>query len=345
MPAAAFPENEQQRLEALNELGILYTPLEDRFDRITRTLTRLFDVPIAYLSLIDDDTQWLKSVQGLDITDSPRSSSLCAHTLLEDEYLVCPDLSKDPRFNDNPFVKDGLELRFYAGFTLKSRGHNIGTLCMVDTKPREFTEADINTFRDIATWAQTELHLTQLSEVQVQLITELDEAQRQAKRDSLTGFWNHGTIEDIARRAFHRSLLNEQPLSIMMVDIDEFKLINDQHGHPFGDQVLREIASEITGSFRPGDALGRYGGDEFMVILENCPLSRAMDLTERLLNKIRQLKFIDQDAVRCSISIGVASTENMKVSSETELIKIADDALYQAKEHGRNRAFCARQLQ
>lgn len=342
MSAAAIPDTEQQRLEALHELGILYTPLEDRFDRITRTLTHLFDVPIAYLSLIDDNTQWLKSTQGLDITDTSREVSLCTHTLLEKEHLVCHDLSKSPRFCDNPFVQEGLQLRFYAGFTLKSRGENIGTLCIADVKPRAFNEDDLQAFRDIAAWAQTELHLTQLSEVQVQLLTELDEAQRQAKIDGLTGFWNHTAIEDISRRAFHRSLLTDQPLSILMVDIDEFKKINDNHGHVFGDQVIREVAKEIAGSFRPSDAIGRYGGDEFMVILESCSLSRAMDLSERLLSRIRQLKFIDQNTVRCSISIGVASTENMQVNSETELLKIADNALYQAKEHGRNRAFCAR---
>lgn len=342
MPAAAIPDSEQQRLEALYELGILYTPLEERFDRITRTLCRLFNVPITYLSLIDRNTQWFKSIQGLNIADGPREISLCAHTLLQEEHLVCPDLTGDQRFCDNPYVQEGLELRFYAGFALKSRGENIGTLCMVDTQPREFSEEDLKAFRDIAAWAQTELHLTQLSEIQVQLITELDEAQRQAKLDGLTGFWNHVAIEDISKRAFQRSLITTQPLSILMVDIDEFKLINDNHGHVFGDQVIREVANEIRSSLRPSDAVGRYGGDEFLVILEGCPLSRAMELSERLLSHVRKMKFIDKDAVRCSLSIGVASTENQQAASETELLKIADEALYQAKEHGRNRAFCAR---
>ena len=160
--------------------------------------------------------------------------------------------------------------------------------------------------------------------------------------DGLTGFWNHVAIEDISKRAFQRSLITTQPLSILMVDIDEFKLINDNHGHVFGDQVIREVANEIRSSLRPSDAVGRYGGDEFLVILEGCPLSRAMELSERLLSHVRKMKFIDKDAVRCSLSIGVASTENQQVASETELLKIADEALYQAKEHGRNRAFCAR---
>ena len=248
MPETPIPENEQQRLEALHELGILYAPLGDRLDRITRTLARLFDVPISYLSLIDEETQWLKSTQGIEITDTPRSKSLCAHTLLQEEFLVCEDLSKDARFNDNEFVKEAPSLRFYAGFALKSRNQNVGTLCIVDVQPRSFSEDDIQALRDIANWAQTELHLTQLSEVQVQLLTELDEAQRQAKLDSLTGFWNHVTIEDISKRAYHRALITEQPLSILMVDIDEFKEINDKHGHVFGDQVIREIASAIRHS-------------------------------------------------------------------------------------------------
>ena len=340
MPTAAIPDNEQQRLDALDELGILYTPLESRFDRITRTICRIFYMPIAYVSLIDKDTQWLKSVQGLDITDTSRDTSICAHTLLVDEYIICEDLTKDDRFRDNPFVIEGLKLRFYAGFTLKSRGQNVGTICMVDDKPRRFNQEDIATMRDLVSWAQTEVNLTQLSEVQVQLISELDLAQHEAKTDGLTGLWNQATIKDILNRAHHRHLLTQQPYSIMMVDIDNFKEINDTHGHPFGDHVLKAIATELKTSLRPSDAIGRYGGDEFLIILENCPYARAEELSQRVLHHNHQLTIINNnEKIHCTVSIGFSATDHIQVDSSEALLEHADKGLYQAKHSGRD---CAR---
>jgi diguanylate cyclase (GGDEF)-like protein len=340
MPNAAIPENEKERLEALNELGILYTPLEDRFDKITRTLCRLFYMPIAYVSLIDSETQWIKSIQGLDLIDTPRSTSICAHTLLVDECIISEDLTQDDRFKDSPFVTSGLKLRFYAGFALKSRGQNIGTLCMIDDKPRKFSNEDIATMRDIASWAQTEINLTKLSEVQIQLISDLDQAQRDAKIDGLTNLWNQAAIKDILIRAHHRHLLTEKPYTLMMIDIDNFKVINDSYGHPFGDQIIQSVADALRDSLRPDDAIGRYGGDEFLVILENCPHRRAEELAQRLLSHIHDLTFISKgEKINCSISIGLASTDHIKLDSPEALLEHADQSLYLAKENGRD---CAR---
>lgn len=337
MPTAPLPKNEQQRLDALNELGIIYTPLESRFDRITRTLCRLFYMPITYVSLIDKDTQWIKSVQGLDLISTPRKTSICAHTLLADEYIICEDLSKDERFNDNEFVTSGLKLRFYAGFALKSRGQNIGTLCLVDDKARKFSAEDIATMRDMVSWTQTEVNLTQLSEVQVQLITDLDQAQRQAKLDGLTGLWNQVTTKEILERAYQRHQLTDNPLTAMMVDIDNFKHINDAHGHPFGDQVITEISNTLRASLRPSDSIGRYGGDEFLVILENCPFARAQELSKRILEHINNLQFCYHGKdILVSISIGFAATDKQEIHTPKQLLETADKGLYKAKNNGKN---------
>jgi diguanylate cyclase (GGDEF)-like protein len=340
MPAADIPKNEQQRLAALDELGILYTPLEDRLDKITRTLCRIFYMPIAYVSLIDKDTQWIKSSAGLDLINTPRSTSICSHTLLADEYIVCEDLTQDDRFKDNPFVTTGLKVRFYAGFALKSQGQTIGTLCMADDKPRKFNNEDIATMRDLVSWAQTEISLTQLGEVQIQLITELDQAQKDAKVDDLTGLWNQGAIKEVLQRAHHRHLITQQPYSLMMIDIDNFKQINDTYGHLFGDQVITAIAGELKKSIRPTDTIGRYGGDEFLIILENCKHKRAEELGERLLHHSQQLTIINNnEEVNTSISIGFASTDTISVDDPKNLLESADKALYSAKQDGRN---CAR---
>ena len=337
MPDAIIPKNEQLRLDALDELGILYTPLEDRFDKITRALCRMFYMPIAYVSLIDSDTQWIKSSQGLDIITTSRSTSICSHTLLADESIICEDLSQDERFKDNPFVTTGLKIRFYAGFALKSRGQNIGTLCLIDDKPRKFNNEDIATMRDLTSWAQTEINLTQLSEVQIQLIAELDQAQKDAKIDCLTNLWNQGAIKDVLQRAHHRHLLTQKPYSLMMVDIDNFKQINDTYGHPFGDQVITAVADELKQSIRPTDAIGRYGGDEFLIILENCPHQRAEELSFRILQRSHRLSVVNNnEEVDTTMSIGFASTDNILIDDPEHLLECADKALYSAKQEGRN---------
>src|SRR5277367_6063100 len=104
MISPPLPPNERQRLATLRSLKILDTPAEERFERITRLARRLFDVPIASVSLIDADRQWFKSIQGLDSCESPRSISFCGHTILKEEPLVVPDACADERFRDNPLV-------------------------------------------------------------------------------------------------------------------------------------------------------------------------------------------------------------------------------------------------
>jgi diguanylate cyclase (GGDEF)-like protein len=337
MSHAKLPAQEQKRLEALQALDILYVPLEERFDRITRTLCRLFDVPFAYLSLIDKDTQWFKSIQGAPLINTPRQDSLCQHTLLENDYLVCGDLTKDERFVDNPFVTGEYQARFYAGALLKSRGQNIGTLCIVDNKPRDFSDEDINALMDLMAWAQTELNFTQLTDTQIELLGELDHALQASRVDSLTRLWNQGTIKHILHRAFQRHLLNLTPLSVLMIDLDHFKSINDRFGHVAGDKVLQSVSSTLRQCLRPDDAVGRYGGEEFMVVLDNCSPQQADGLAQRILQKIRAMSFEHiAPGLTITASIGIAGSDARGLENESDLIELADQALYDAKSNGRD---------
>ncbi|HEY0068747.1 MAG TPA: GAF domain-containing protein, partial [Chloroflexia bacterium] len=106
---------EATRLSALRRLNILDTPPEERFDRITRTATRLFDVPVALVSLVDENRQWFKSCVGLDMSETPRSMSFCAYAIGRDDILLIPDALQDPQFADNPLVTGYPHIRFYAG--------------------------------------------------------------------------------------------------------------------------------------------------------------------------------------------------------------------------------------
>jgi diguanylate cyclase (GGDEF)-like protein len=128
-----------------------------------------------------------------------------------------------------------------------------------------------------------------------------------------------------------------EPLSILAIDVDEFKRINDTHGHAAGDRVLRQIARACVEALREGDLLGRIGGEEFLAILPNTTLDRALDVAERLRHRVESLELADLPTdLRATISIGVAQ---MHASEEdaADLTRRADMALYQAKAQGRNR--------
>jgi predicted PurR-regulated permease PerM/methylmalonyl-CoA mutase cobalamin-binding subunit len=155
MLPAPTPPNEEERLAELNGLNLLDTPGEAEFDQVTERLTKLFKVPMALLTLIDKDRQWFKSQSGLpiDLAEAgctSRDISLCGHVIANDEVLIVRDLARDPRFANNPLVKER-GLRFYAGVPLRGpNGFPIGSLCILDTKPREMTRQEQDLFKMIA---------------------------------------------------------------------------------------------------------------------------------------------------------------------------------------------------
>ena len=153
--------DEQLRLRVLHELGILDTSAEERFDRLTRIAQSHFKVPISLVSLVDADRQWFKSRQGINISELARDYSICGHSILSDNILNIPDAKKDKRFFDNPLVVKPPNMRFYAGAPLRTPdGLRIGTLCILDTKPRHFSEQELSVLRDIADSVEHEINKT-----------------------------------------------------------------------------------------------------------------------------------------------------------------------------------------
>jgi len=174
MPAAPFPENEAQRLEAVRDLNLLDTPPEERFDRITRMAARVLGVPIAIINLLDEDRQVFKSCYGLSIKSTSRDIAFCSHTILENKPLVVPDAKMDDRFADNALVTGEPFVRFYAGYPIAgSDGSLVGTLCVADRKPRIPSDEDIQTLRDLALIVESELCAKDVGEThQIQQATE-----------------------------------------------------------------------------------------------------------------------------------------------------------------------------
>jgi diguanylate cyclase (GGDEF)-like protein/PAS domain S-box-containing protein len=150
--------SEHARLAALDSLGILDTPAEQRFDRFTRLAAMTFGVPISMLSLVDGTRQWFKSRCGMEMSETPRSIAFCGHTVAQDEMLVIEDAARDPRFAANPLVTGAPHMRFYAGQPLRCNGQPVGTLCIVDRVPRMFTPEQREALRDLAALAEAELN-------------------------------------------------------------------------------------------------------------------------------------------------------------------------------------------
>ncbi len=160
MPAAALPENEHQRLEKLRGYEILDTDAEAAFDRIAQLAAELCDVEIGLISLIDEDRQWFKARCGLDVAETPREASFCAHAIHRDEVLIVEDATQDARFMDNPLVTGEFHLRFYAGAPLQtSDGYRLGTLCVVDLEPRLLSPLQARQLADLSTLVVDELEL------------------------------------------------------------------------------------------------------------------------------------------------------------------------------------------
>ena len=155
MLPAPTPPNEEERLAELEGLNLLDTASEADFDQVTARLTRLFNVPMALVTLVDKNRQWFKSQAGLpadlaETRSTSRDISLCGHVIAKDEVLIVRDLARDPRFANNPFVKEN-GLRFYAGVPLRGpNGFPIGSLCILDTKPREMTSQEQELLKMIA---------------------------------------------------------------------------------------------------------------------------------------------------------------------------------------------------
>jgi two-component system cell cycle response regulator len=171
-----------------------------------------------------------------------------------------------------------------------------------------------------------------------QRIVELQEALRiHATRDALTGIWNRRMILDILGREWSRAAREGAPVGVIIADLDHFKRINDTLGHLGGDAVLLEASRRMSSVLRPYDAIGRYGGEEFLIVLPGCDQAGTVAVAERMRQVIEEAEIATPTGkTAITVSLGAAIGEGPRIDAD-ELIKIADAALYRAKRGGRNR--------
>jgi diguanylate cyclase (GGDEF)-like protein len=311
----AIPIGEASRLEALLALNILDTTAEERFDRLTRVARRLFDVPIALISLVDANRQWFKSCQGLDVSETSRAVSFCGHAILGREVMVVNDATLDERFHDNPLVLGVPTIRFYAGCPLTlADGNAIGTLCLIDTKPRAFDASDVDSLRDLARMAEQELSAVQLAMI-----------------DSLTHVANRRGFLALAQHALLTCQRLEHAALLHYFDLDGFKAINDRFGHAEGDRALNVFAGLLRKTYRQSDVIGRLGGDEFAVLATNCQAVGGRQALRRLQRATDAFNRSSGSGCAIGFSVGVVGFDAGAHGGIESLLAAGDASMYESK--------------
>ena len=332
-----FDDCEAERQAALDRYAIVGTAKEEAFEDIVRLAATLCDMPAAAISLIDRDRLWFKARIGIDQPQLERSRSLCGHAIdAPHDMLVVQDLDEHPVYAQRRRLL-GLRPRFYAGVPLLSpEGHPLGVLSVADVVPRMLGNPQLEGLRLLAKQTQHLLELRRLMLEQGHARADLqrrhDDLQYTAHHDQLTGLLNRAGLERLRERADVQRELAAQPYVLLVLDIDHFKRINDQHGHLFGDRVLCAVADAVSRSVRSTDVAARFGGEEFLVVLPDTRLDGGAEIAERIRREVAQLTL----PVPVTVSVGIADSASNTGGPE-QVFERADQALYRAKKGGRNR--------
>jgi diguanylate cyclase (GGDEF)-like protein len=239
-----------------------------------------------------------------------------------DGYEVCEHLKADEATQEIPIIM----VTSKAETADKVKGLEMGALDYV-TKP--FDEAELI--------ARVNIHL-RLRELYQEVQQQNRLLQEMANRDGLTGLYNHRYFHEQLSQDFLRARRYHEDLSCVLLDIDFFKKFNDTYGHQTGDVVLRALAEVIERSIRASDLAARYGGEEFALVMYHTDQLAALEAAERLRHMVENHAVKDNgNLLRVTISVGVATFPHEKIHDAKELIECADQALYKAKENGRNR--------
>ena len=444
-------DNELHRLANLHSFN-LDTASSPELDQLTQLAAKIFDAPIALISLVDESRQFFKSRVGLDICETPRDISFCTHTIAmpDDKPLIIHDVSVHPTFVNNPLVTGPPFIRSYFGCPLVSReGFKIGTLCIIDTKARpDFDDKDAAMLQNMASVVADKLELWRLSHLNgvnhsrwkniaatspdaiictnlkgliefwngsaealfgyaeheilhtsvSQLTDQSGEAlyaskkamlesgqssfdsnlQITAKRKDGTTFpaelsfstWAEGDshsigliIRDITerkknyaqlkrlaltdvltglanrsnwKRVTQQALASNQPVTVLLADLDGFKEVNDTLGHAAGDEILKIVGRILQRCCHIALSIARLGGDEFAILLPPMSQSEAEMVAQTIIAEIAVPHELYGQQVFIGTSIGIAVSPAHGSSAE-ELLRSADLALYKAKDAGKNR--------
>ncbi len=344
MVEAPIPANESERLAALYSLHILDTPPEERFDRVTRLALKLFDVPIAYISIVDANRQWFKSACGINLGETSRGISFCGHAILQDEPLIITDTLADDRFYDNPLVTDDPKFRFYAGCPLQTAsGQKVATLCIGDRAPRDFSLEQIVVLKSLAAIAEDQINLIDTVKLHSQLFDAKQELQNMNTyiRKALGCY----ATEEVARSVMTNSGKLElggqkRPVSILLSDIRGFTSFSEKFPPETVVEVLnRYLDVMVDVIYKHGGIIDAFIGDGILVIFDSqrfpdhaaraCQTAIEMQRAMRQVNQANLGKGVGDLEMGIGINTGdavvgnIGSQKRMKYSVIGQTVNLA----------------------
>ena len=328
--------SEQQYQELLRASHVFLETMHphELAKEICSSAIRILNCTEAHLYLVEGEGFLLQEAGNI-LGVSLEAEEIGENLLGEDGKIVTPDLNValDTVMQAGPSVSTGALMSFFpsqfvVATSLKHKQHSLGVLVLIDSdSQRSFTVGEELLLEELALFASQALSIEHII------------GERES-RDGLTGLYNQKYFKKAAEREIERIRRYGGELSLVMLDIDFFKDVNDNHGHLVGDDVLKGVAHFLTETTRLTDVTARYGGEEFGVLLAHTPLKAACAYAERLRKRVAEAKFCP---LTVTISGGVTELNADSLTVETDaltLIKAADDALYRAKDTGRDKVVC-----
>ena len=290
------------------------TATEETFVRFSRIATYIAGTPFSTVSLIDEDNLYFKAEVGLGMQQIPSAHSFTAYTVQHMYPMIISDTTKDQRFTVNPLVVGEPYIRFYAGFPISIDGEkNIGALCVLSNIPHSLSDVQIEALSELSRILEIQINHADL-----------------ALTDDMTGLLNRRGFYNDAKHFLQQRQIENEGYALIYFDIDDFKLVNDQHGHAVGDIMLRIFAKALRHSVRSNDIVARLGGDEFCVLISNAGLQRSIDIPNRLRDELKLL--LRHQTLALNFSSGTIDREEYKIlDSPEELLALADKEMYREK--------------
>lgn len=328
--------------------------VDDTLDRVYESFHTLIPFNRIGCALLTDDgaavkAHWARSDRPLKVHrgfTAPLAGSSLQHILQTGQPRILNDLeahlAEHPGSVSTRLILDE-GIRSSLTCPLAAQGRPVGFLFFSSVEKNAYLDVHQEVFLHIAGQLSALIEKSRLYQQILDLNNDLLAAQEslrfQATRDSLTGIYNRRAILEFAEAELQRASRHGSPMALVLTDVDHFKMTNDLNGHMAGDAVLRAVAGVLAGNLRAYDRVGRYGGEEFLIVVTESRPEAVFATVERLRQAVAELA-VEHDAVTLSVtaSFGIAVRGDDSVFDLNALLSIADEGLYEAKHHGRNRS-------
>lgn len=323
--AAETTDAERRRSRAITRLGVLEEICGPPLTALTRIACALTGAASAAVHIVDEDYQHRVAATNAALGRHPRIDAMCGTVVELGHAVFCADASEDERFAHTSFTHGPAPVRFYAAVPLRTSDDVvIGTLCAFDQHAFDLDPLRRQAFEDLAAQAIAQIELRRIA-------LDLGHA---ASRDPLTGLFNRFALSDRLDHALTRRARHGTDVLAIVADVDDFKPINDLHGHAAGDRVLAKIAQRLARTARMEDTVARVGGDEFVVIAEVGVGCDPVTIVARLRDALDGPVQVDGHELNVCVSLGWAVSGSGEVQ-KADLLAEADAALYEGKQRFR----------